>query len=83
MVSHSGGWKSKIRVLLGWFPPRLLGLQVAYGIIDLMQESEQTPVDSGGQGSVAVLQSIGSQRVGPSRATEQQQQPFLLGLPRW
>ena len=55
MVSHSGGWKSKTKVLLRWFPLRLLGLQVAPGIIDSMQEFEQTPVDSGGQGSVAML----------------------------
>ena len=36
-------------------------------------ESEQTPGDGKGQGSLAVLQSMGSQRVGHDLATEQQQ----------
>ena len=35
-------------------------------------ESEQTPGDGKGQGSLAVLQSMGSQRVGHDLATEQQ-----------
>ena len=37
------------------------------------QECEQTPGDSEGQGSLAVLQPTGSQRVGHYLVTEQQQ----------
>ena len=37
-------------------------------------EFEQTLGDSEGQGSLGVLQSMGSQRVGHDLATEQQQQ---------
>ena len=37
-------------------------------------EFEPTPGDSEGQGSLPVLQSMGSQRIGHSLATEQQQQ---------
>ena len=36
-------------------------------------EFEQTPGDSEGQGSLGVLQSMGSQRIGHDLATEQQQ----------
>ena len=49
------------------------------GIIDLMNmNSEQTPGDSEGQGSLSCYRSMGSQRLGHNLATEQQQQNICI-----
>ena len=43
-------------------------------------ESEQTPGGSEGQGSLAVLQSMGSKRVRHNLATDPHAQPLMKGI---